>query len=55
MSINGIGAVGYPAWYGTRKAESNTKGNFGANVKEASNAKKCSKQYHKHSDTWFYG
>ena len=39
MSVNGIGAAGYPAWYGTRKAESSTKGDFGANVKTASGAK----------------
>lgn len=39
MSINGIGAAGCPAWYGTRKAESNTKADFGANVKGASGSK----------------
>ena len=39
MSVNGIGTAGYPAWYGTRKAESSTKGDFGANVKGAAGAK----------------
>ena len=39
MSVNGIGAAGYPSWYGTKKAESSTKGDFGANVKAASGAK----------------
>ena len=39
MSINGIGAAGYPAWSGTRKAESITKGDFGASVKAASGTK----------------
>jgi len=33
MSVNGIGAAGYPAWQGARKAENNAKGDFGANVK----------------------
>lgn len=37
MSINEIGAVGYPAWQGTRKAENNEKGDFGTNVKAAGN------------------
>ena len=37
MSVNGIGAAGYPAWQGARKAESSTKGDFGANVKTAGN------------------
>ena len=39
MSISGIGAAGYPAWYGTRKAESSTNGDFGASVEGASGAK----------------
>ena len=39
MSVNGIGTAGYPAWYGTGKAESSVKGDFGASVKEASGAK----------------
>ena len=39
MSINGIGTAGYPAWQGARKAESSTKGDFGANVKGVSGAK----------------
>ena len=39
MSVNGIGTAGYPAWSGIRKAESSTKGDFGANVKAASGAK----------------
>lgn len=37
MSINGIGAAGYPAWPGARKTENNVKGDFGANVKAAGN------------------
>ncbi len=37
MSINGIGAAGYPAWYGARKAENSEKSDFGANVKSAGN------------------
>ena len=37
MSVNGIGAAGYPAWQGARKAESSTKGDFGANVKTTRN------------------
>lgn len=36
MDINGIGA-GYPAWYGTKKAENSAKGDFGANVQSAKN------------------
>ena len=32
MNVNGIGAAGYPAWQGARKAESSMKGDFGANV-----------------------
>ena len=39
MSVNGIGTAGYPAWSGIRKAESITKGDFGANVKAASGTK----------------
>ena len=39
MSVNGIGEAGYPAWQGARKAESSTKGGFGASVKEASGTK----------------
>ena len=37
MNVNGIGTAGYPAWQGTRKAESNEKDNFGANVKATGN------------------
>ena len=37
MGISGIGATGYPAWQGARKAESSTKGDFGANVKTTRN------------------
>ncbi len=37
MNVNGIGTAGYPAWQGTRKAENNAKGNFGANVKSTGN------------------
>ena len=37
MDISGIGA-GYPAWYGTKKAENSAKSDFGANVQ---GAKKC--------------
>ncbi len=37
MNINGIGSTGYPAWQGARKAESSTKGEFGANVKSTGN------------------
>ena len=38
MNVNGVGAAGYPpAWQGTRKAENNAKGNFGANVKSTGN------------------
>ena len=38
MNVNGIGTAGYPpAWQGTRKAENNAKGNFGANVKATGN------------------
>ncbi len=36
MDISGIGA-GYPAWYGTKKAENSAKGDFGANVQGAKN------------------
>ena len=39
MGINGIGAAGYPAWQGARKAESSTKGDFGTSVKAALSAK----------------
>ena len=39
MSVSGIGTAGYPAWQGARKVESNTKGDFGANVKGTSGAK----------------
>ena len=39
MSINGIGATEHPAWYGTGKAESRVKGDFGASVKGTSGAK----------------
>ena len=37
MNVNGIGTAGYPAWQGARKAESSTKGDFGANVKATGN------------------
>ena len=37
MNVNGVGAAGYQAWQGTRKAENNAKGNFGANVKSTGN------------------
>lgn len=37
MSVNGIGVAGYPAWQGARKAESSTKGDFGASVKATGN------------------
>ena len=37
MNVNGIGAAGYPAWQGARKAEGSTKGGFGANVKSTGN------------------
>jgi len=37
MNVNGIGVAGYPAWQGARKAESSTKGGFGANVQGAKN------------------
>ena len=37
MSVNGIGAAAYPAWQGTKKAESSTKGDFGANMKATGN------------------
>jgi hypothetical protein len=37
MNVNGIGAAGYPAWQGARKAENNAKGDFGANVKATGN------------------
>ena len=33
MNVNGIGAAGYPAWQGARKAEGSTKDGFGASVK----------------------
>ena len=39
MSVNGIEAAGYPAWYGTRKAESSTTADFGADVKRAAGAR----------------
>lgn len=37
MNVNGIGAAGYPAWQGARKAENNAKGDFGTNVKATGN------------------
>lgn len=37
MNVNGIGAAGYPAWQGAKKAENNAKGDFGANVKATGN------------------
>ena len=37
MNINGIGTAGYPVWHGTRKAENNANGDFGANVKATGN------------------
>ena len=39
MSVNEIGVAGYPAWYGTRKAENSTKGDFEASIKGASGSK----------------
>ena len=37
MSINGIGAAEYPAWYGTKKAGNSEKGDFRANAQGAKN------------------
>ena len=37
MNVNGIGAAGYPAWQGARKAEGSTKDGCGANVKSTGN------------------
>lgn len=37
MNVNGLGAAGYPAWQGARKAENNAKGDFGTNVKATGN------------------
>ena len=39
MNVNGIGAAGYPAWQGARKAESSTKGGF---CSKCAGSKKCS-------------
>ena len=37
MSINGIGAAEYPAWYGTKKAGNSEKGDSRANAQGAKN------------------
>lgn len=40
MGINGIGATGYPAWQGARKAQQNASGkNFAESVNNVANAK----------------
>ena len=40
MGINGIGATGYPAWQGARKAQQNASGkNFAESVYNVANAK----------------
>lgn len=39
MSVDRVGTTGYPAWYGTRKAENSTKDDFGESVKGMAGAK----------------
>lgn len=40
MNVNGIGAEGYPAWHGARKAQQNTAGkSFAESVNNVAGAK----------------
>ncbi len=39
MSVSGIGTAGCPVWHETKRTESSTKGDFRANMKEASGTK----------------